>query len=650
MTLAVQFRDAGADEPVFRPRTHVSLNGGRWFINGDVVFPGGRAEGLLMNVRMVNAVFEDAGRSDFDPEANTDELIRRIPEYSTSGVRAFTVGLQGGMPGYEGAKNSAFEADGALRPAYLARVRRMIEACDAGGLVVILGCFYQRQDQVLRDDEAVKAGVVNVARWIKNSGFANVVLEIANEFPHSGFDRPILRSSAGEAELVRLARQSAPGLLVSTSGMGDGRLAEVVAKECDFLLIHFNGVPAEQIPARIAELRKFNRPIVCNEDDKRGELAVRAAELSVAGGASWGLMLEQHNQHFPFEFLGAADDPVVYVKLRQLASPFPGQTWRRQAPAEAGLDSRRLETFRKFVGGRVCIVRHGVLVDSWGDITRRGDVASAAKTIYAHFLARALELEKIASFDEPVVKWEPRLEPLNEKLNFKDRRITWRHLINQTSCYGVREIPGEAFDYSDFNMALLFDTLFLRAYGKTYQTVDELLRTDLAERLKCEDGPTFMAFGAGNRPGRLAMSPRDMARFGLLYLHRGHWQRDSVLDENLVDQLLGSPRPGAFPRTRGEPEEMIPGQRSIGGGNNQTDHLGSYSFAWWTNGTDRTGMRHWPDAPTDTFAALGHGGERALFVIPSLDLVISWNDSPLEGRDRQNQALRLLIESVERND
>jgi hypothetical protein len=80
MTLAVQFREAGADEPVFRPRTHVSLNGGRWFINGDVVFPGGRAEGLLMNVRMVNAVFEDAGRSDFDPgpDGGPEQLPDRI--------------------------------------------------------------------------------------------------------------------------------------------------------------------------------------------------------------------------------------------------------------------------------------------------------------------------------------------------------------------------------------------------------------------------------------------------------------------------------------------------------------------------------------------------------------------------------------------
>ena len=44
---------------------------------------------------------------------------------------------------------------------------------------------------------------------------------------------------------------------------------------------------------------------------------------------------------------------------------------------------------------------------------------------------------------------------------------------------------------------------------------------------------------------------------------------------------------------------MLPGQRSIGGKSNQTDHFGSYSFAWWTNGVDRGGKRHWPGVPND---------------------------------------------------
>jgi hypothetical protein len=87
---------------------------------------------------------------------------------------------------------------------------------------------------------------------------------------------------------------------------------------------------------------------------------------------------------------------------------------------------------------------------------------------------------------------------------------------------------------------------------------------------------------------------------------------------------------------------MLPGQRTIGGGNNQSDHLGSYSFMWWTNGVDRDDKRHWPDAPPDTYAALGHGGKRAMVVMPGLDLVVSWNDTGIDGRDMENRALGLL--------
>ena len=117
------------------------------------------------------------------------------------------------MPGYEGAVNSAFNPDGSLRESYMKRVRRVIEACDRLGVAVILGCFYQRQDQILRDDDAIRAGVVGVARWIKDAGYTHVLLEISNEYAHQGFDHPMLKSALGQAGLIALAKETAPSLL-----------------------------------------------------------------------------------------------------------------------------------------------------------------------------------------------------------------------------------------------------------------------------------------------------------------------------------------------------------------------------------------------------------------------------------------------------
>jgi len=333
---------------------------------------------------------------------------------------------------------------------------------------------------------------------------------------------------------------------------------------------------------------------------------------------------------------------------------YPGRQWTRKAPIEVGLDAGRLQDLAAFAGGRGCVVRHGYLVFTWGDVTRRRDVASAAKPFYSHFLFKALADGRVPSLDEPAVRWEPRLADLNAQLGFKDRAITWCHLANQTACYGVREAPGTAFDYNDWQMALFFDILFLKVYGATFGTVDtKVLRPLLTDVLQCQDSPTFLAFGLRDRPGRLAISPRDFARFGLLYLRQGRWRNRQVLPAKLVRMAVSNPLPNTIPRSactqKDQAAEMIPGQRSIGSRripDNQTDHMGSYSWLWWTNGVDRQGRRHWPAAPLDTFGAFGHGGLRAMVVIPSLDLIVSWNDTRIEGREKENQALEHLVRAV----
>ncbi len=77
--------------------TKVSISQDRWLINGQPTNPGTPCEGLLMNVRMVNATLEDLSgrRPEFDAAANTDEFIKAIPAYAAHGVNAFTLCLSG---------------------------------------------------------------------------------------------------------------------------------------------------------------------------------------------------------------------------------------------------------------------------------------------------------------------------------------------------------------------------------------------------------------------------------------------------------------------------------------------------------------------------------------------------------------------------
>ena len=301
-------------------RTRLSIDGTRLRINGTITYPHQAAEGLLMNVRMANSVFEDLGRPAFDPSANTQEFVDRMREYVGLGARAFTISLQGGNPGYEGAVNSAFSSNGVLKPGYMARVARVIERADALGSVIILSLFYQRQDQRLADEQAIRQGVVHAVDWVKGKGYRNVVLEIANEYGHSGFDHAVLRTDAGVAGLVRLAKNRYPALPVSASYVRGGETTSRVAAASDLILVHFNTLSRSDIPAHIRALRRAHpgKPIVCNEDSRTGSPAAAAASASVESGASYGLMVAKVNQIYPFDFRGRRDDPIAYDRYAAL--------------------------------------------------------------------------------------------------------------------------------------------------------------------------------------------------------------------------------------------------------------------------------------------------------------------------------------------
>lgn len=301
--------------------TTVSIQNIDWYLNDQITYKGAPAEGLLMNVRMVNATFEDRNRTDFDPNANTDAFITHIPNYYDHGIRAFTLCLQGGMPDYEGALNSAYNPDGSLRQDYLDRVARVIRASDESGIAIILGCYYQRQDQVLENADAIRQGVINTAQWISDQKFTNVMIEVANEYAHRGFSHDIIRDPEGQVELIQLAKQTAPHLIVTTSGMGSGRTAERIAEVADFIIIHFNNTDIKDVPERIEALKHIGKPIVCNEDTKINARGAEVASLCVQHQCSWGLMRSRVNQSYPFVFEGKKDDLQTYKRLKELTTP-----------------------------------------------------------------------------------------------------------------------------------------------------------------------------------------------------------------------------------------------------------------------------------------------------------------------------------------
>jgi hypothetical protein len=281
-----------ADQPAGR-RTALSIRADLFLIDGQptlkgVTWRGYRLEGLLPNSRMVQGVFDDLNpgtrarwaypdTKTWDAARNTREFVAAMAEWRRHGLLAVTLNLQGGSPeGYskdQPWQNSAFTADGTLRPEYLARAASILDEADRLGMAVILGLFYFGQDERLRDERAVVRAVDEAVAWILDGGYRNVLIEIDNEC-NVRYDHPILRPDRVH-ELITRVKQAARGgrrLLVSTSYGGNTIPGPAVIAASDVILLHGNGVTN---PDRIAEMVRQTRqvttytpkPVLFNEDD-----------------------------------------------------------------------------------------------------------------------------------------------------------------------------------------------------------------------------------------------------------------------------------------------------------------------------------------------------------------------------------------------
>jgi hypothetical protein len=295
--LAAVLALAQADPPVggqpVRRNTEVSIRGDAFYINGRPTYEGRtweghRIEGLLLNSRMVQGVFDDLNpdtrgfwaypdTGTWDPERNTREFIEAMPEWRRHGLLAFTIDLQGGAPKHYAVEqpwhNSAITETGELRPDYMARLDGILTRADELGMVAILGVFYFGQDERLTDEAAVVRALDNAVDWVLDRGYRNVLLEVNNEC-NVRYDHAILQP-ARVHELIERAkarRRDGRRLLVSTSYGGGTVPGENVVRAADFLLMHGNGVGD---PARIAQMVSQARrvpgyrdmPILFNEDD-----------------------------------------------------------------------------------------------------------------------------------------------------------------------------------------------------------------------------------------------------------------------------------------------------------------------------------------------------------------------------------------------
>lgn len=297
-------------------KTAVFIRGDRFFINGRPTYEGRRwngkrIEGLLFNSRMVQGIFDDLNpetrdrwnypdTGTWDAERNTRELIAAMPSWRAHGLLAFTINLQGGSPeGYSKTQpwhNSAVDADGSLRPDYMARLERILDEADRLGMAVILGIFYFGQDERVRDEAAVVRAVDNTVDWLLDREYRHVLIEVNNECNVRSYNHDILKPPRIHELIERVKNRGRGGhrLYAGTSYGGGSVPLENVVVSSDFLLMHGNGVKE---PSRIADMVREARavkgyrpmPVLFNEDDHFDFDRPENNMLAATGEyASWG--------------------------------------------------------------------------------------------------------------------------------------------------------------------------------------------------------------------------------------------------------------------------------------------------------------------------------------------------------------------------
>jgi hypothetical protein len=297
-------------------RTAVEISGERFLINGQPTYAGRtwrgmRIEGLLMNSRMVQGIFDDLNPATrdmwvypdtkrWDPDRNTREFVAAMSEWRRHGLLAITLNLQGGSPqGYSQNQpwhNNAFNPDGSLRSDYLRRLEPILARADELGMIAIVGYFYFGQDQRLDDDAAVRRAVTNATQWLLAQGYRHVLVEVANECDNRSYEQPLIQA-ARIHELIGLVKSTSGkgrGLPVSASFNGGTVPHANVVAAADFLLLHGNGVADPNgIGRMVQETRKVAgyrpMPILFNEDDHFDFDKPRNNFIAAVGEyASWG--------------------------------------------------------------------------------------------------------------------------------------------------------------------------------------------------------------------------------------------------------------------------------------------------------------------------------------------------------------------------
>jgi hypothetical protein len=151
----------------YSPKYRFSVTGNKIYINS-VEF---KAKGL----RFSNALVSDA---------KTDSLIMYLDTFKLYGINSFSVFWMGSRFG----NINGFLPDASLNPVYTPRMKRIIEAADARGMIMMIGVLYwggsTAKDALVAagwGQTQANAAAINVLNWLHQYTYQNVFMDLDNE-------------------------------------------------------------------------------------------------------------------------------------------------------------------------------------------------------------------------------------------------------------------------------------------------------------------------------------------------------------------------------------------------------------------------------------------------------------------------------------
>ncbi len=255
------------------------------------------------------------------------------------------------------------------------------------------------------------------------------------------------------------------------------------------------------------------------------------------------------------------------------------------------------------------ILKDGYIIAKWGDIKRVDMTFSVTKSFLSTVAGLAVDNKLIANENDKVINhiWDGTFDGNHNK------KITWEHLLQQNSdwtgelwggkdwadrppgeggldYWKFRKLsePGTVMEYNDVRVNVL-------AYALTHvwrKPLPMVLKEHVMDKIGASttwrwygyenawtviDGINMKSVTGGGHSGAgIFISTEDMARFGLLFLNDGSWNKEQLLSRNWIDKAITPSKPNA-----------------------------NYGYMWWLN---KKGPRHWEGLSENIYYAAGFGG------------------------------------------